>query len=148
LEVRERAPLTGVDQLPDNSRDCFGREKHAEYRDDMGGVGSFNRVNRTLYIAKMAESPDKKQTEETLLRHFGEWGKIVKCESRSRPHIYPGLREGILRKVMVPVLRYTGNILYNRGIAFVTYESEHNASFAKEAMANQSMDMEEILNVR
>jgi hypothetical protein len=44
--------------------------------------------------------------------------------------------------------RYTGNILYNRGIAFVTYESEHNASFAKEAMANQSMDMEEILNVR
>lgn len=42
----------------------------------------------------------------------------------------------------------SGNILYNRGIAFVTYESEHQASFAKEAMANQSMDMEEILNVR
>ena len=46
----------------------------------MGGVGSFNRVNRTLYIAKMGESPDKNQTKETLLRHFGEWGKIVKCE--------------------------------------------------------------------
>lgn len=41
-----------------------------------------------------------------------------------------------------------GNILYNRGIGFVSYESEHNASFAKEAMANQSMDMDEILNVR
>jgi hypothetical protein len=30
----------------------------------------------------------------------------------------------------------------------VSYESEHSASFAKEAMANQSMDMDEILNVR
>jgi hypothetical protein len=108
-----------TDQLPDNSRDCFGREKHGEYRDDMGGVGSFNRVNRTLYIARMMESPDKKQTEETLMRHFGEWGKIVKW-----------------------------NILYTRGIAFVTYESEVQAQFAKEAMANQSMDLEEILNVR
>jgi RNA recognition motif-containing protein len=46
----------------------------------MGGVGSFNRSNRTLYIGKMQESPDKKQTEETMLRHFGEWGKIVKCK--------------------------------------------------------------------
>jgi len=48
----------------------------------MGGVGSFNRANRTLYIGKMQESPDKKQTEETMLRHFGEWGKIVKCTLR------------------------------------------------------------------
>lgn len=46
----------------------------------MGGVGSFNRQNRTLYIGKIQESPDKKQMTETLLRHFGEWGKIVKCE--------------------------------------------------------------------
>lgn len=42
----------------------------------------------------------------------------------------------------------SGNILYNRGIAFVTYEHDGNASFAKEAMANQSLDMEEVLNVR
>ena len=41
-----------------------------------------------------------------------------------------------------------GNVLYNRGIAFITYESEHNASFAKEAMSNQSLDSEEVLNVR
>ena len=42
----------------------------------------------------------------------------------------------------------SGNILYNRGIGFVMYEHEANASFAKEAMANQSLDMDEILNVR
>ena len=73
--------MRGPDQLLDHSRDCFGREKHAEYRDDMGGVGSFNRSNRTLYIGKMQESPDKNQTIETLMRHFEEWGKIVKCGS-------------------------------------------------------------------
>ena len=30
--------------------DCFGRDKHSDYRDDMGGVGSFMRQNRTLYV--------------------------------------------------------------------------------------------------
>lgn len=40
------------------------------------------------------------------------------------------------------------NILHNRGVAFVTYVSDLNAGFAKEAMANQSMDGDEILNVR
>lgn len=30
----------------------------------------------------------------------------------------------------------------------MTYESDANASFAKEAMANQSLDMDEVLNVR
>jgi hypothetical protein len=41
----------------------------------------------------MAESPDKKQTEETLLRHFGEWGKIVKCELWSSSHWFLGRRD-------------------------------------------------------
>jgi hypothetical protein len=42
----------------------------------------------------------------------------------------------------------TVNILHNRGVAFVTYASDLNAGFAKEAMANQSLDGDEILNVR
>jgi hypothetical protein len=46
----------------------------------MGGVGSFNRTNRTLYVGKVHESPDRDQGKETLLRHFGEWGKIERCE--------------------------------------------------------------------
>ena len=28
--------------------DCFGRDKFSDYRDDMGGVGSFMRQNRTV----------------------------------------------------------------------------------------------------
>jgi pre-mRNA-splicing factor CWC2 len=39
-------------------------------------------------------------------------------------------------------------VLQHRSVAFVTYESELSAQFAKEAMACQSLDNDEILNVR
>lgn len=39
-------------------------------------------------------------------------------------------------------------VLNSRGVAFVTYSNEANAQFAKEAMAHQSLDHNEILNVR
>ncbi|EPY50957.1 RNA-binding protein Cwf2 [Schizosaccharomyces cryophilus OY26] len=53
--------------------DCFGREKHADYRDDMGGVGSFLRQNHTLYIGGIQPTDD---IEEVVARHFAEWGDI------------------------------------------------------------------------
>ncbi|KAI6168178.1 hypothetical protein EDD17DRAFT_1532429 [Pisolithus thermaeus] len=105
--------------LPDSSKDCFAREKFADYRDDMGGVGSFNRQNRTLYIGRIKETGPGPETEEIVIRHFREWGEIEK----------------------IRVLQY-------RSVAFVTYKSEFNAQFAKEAMACQSLDNDEILNVR
>ena len=39
-------------------------------------------------------------------------------------------------------------MLQYRSVAFVTYENELSAQFAKEAMACQSLDNDEILNVR
>lgn len=39
-------------------------------------------------------------------------------------------------------------VLNSRGVGFVTYSNEANAQFAKEAMAHQSLDHNEILNVR
>lgn len=39
-------------------------------------------------------------------------------------------------------------VLQYRGVAFVTYIHEVNAQFAREAMSCQSMDNDEILNVR
>ena len=39
-------------------------------------------------------------------------------------------------------------ILNSRGVAFVTYMNEVNAQFAKVAMAHQSLDHNEILNIR
>ncbi|KAL1642059.1 Pre-mRNA-splicing factor [Diplodia intermedia] len=53
--------------------DCFGRDKHADYRDDMGGVGSFMRQNRTLYVGRIHVTDD---IEEIVARHFQEWGQI------------------------------------------------------------------------
>lgn len=57
--------------------------------------------------------------EEVVARHFAEWGQI----DRTR-------------------------VLTSRGVAFVTYTNEANSQFAKEAMAHQSLDHNEVLNVR
>ncbi|KAI9374937.1 hypothetical protein BJX61DRAFT_540332 [Aspergillus egyptiacus] len=96
--------------------DCFGRDKFSDYRDDMGGVGSFMRQNRTLYVGRIHVTDD---IEEVVSRHFAEWGQIDRVR-----------------------------VLTSRGVAFVTYTNEANAQFAKEAMAHQSLDHSEILNVR
>ncbi|KAG2340707.1 hypothetical protein BDR05DRAFT_889440 [Suillus weaverae] len=105
--------------LPDSSKDCFARDKFSDYRDDMGGVGSFNRQNRTLYVGRIKETGPGPETEDIVTRHFKEWGEIER----------------------IRVLQY-------RSVAFVTYVSEFGAQFAKEAMACQSLDNDEILNVR
>ncbi|KAG8681773.1 Pre-mRNA-splicing factor [Ceratobasidium sp. 395] len=105
--------------MEDSSKDCFARDKFSDYRDDMGGVGSFTRQNRTLYIGRIKETGPGSETEEIVRRHFKMWGEIV----------------------FLRVLQY-------RSVAFVTYADEANAQFAKEAMACQSMDNDEILNVR
>lgn len=102
--------------------DCFGRDKFADYRDDMGGTGSFLRSNRTLYVGRINESSGSKTSEtveQVVSRHFQEWGKIERIR-----------------------------VLNDRGVAFVTYSNEANAQFAKEAMAHQSLDNDEVLNVR
>lgn len=57
--------------------------------------------------------------EEVVARHFQEWGQIDRIR-----------------------------VLTQRGVAFVTYSNEANAQFAKESMSCQSLDHNEILNVR
>ncbi|KAL9617034.1 MAG: hypothetical protein Q9160_008151 [Pyrenula sp. 1 TL-2023] len=96
--------------------DCFGRDKHSDYRDDMGGVGTFMRQNRTLYVGRIHVTDD---IEEVVARHFQEWGNVDRIR-----------------------------VLTARGVAFVTYTNEANSQFAKEAMAHQSLDHDEILNLR
>lgn len=103
------------DIFPSNV-DCFGRDKFSDYRDDMGGVGSFMRVNRTLYVGRIHVTDD---IEEVVARHFQEWGQIERIR-----------------------------VLPSRGVAFVTYTHLSNSEFAKEAMAHQSLDHNETLNVR
>ncbi|KAK0720653.1 hypothetical protein B0H67DRAFT_485575 [Lasiosphaeris hirsuta] len=96
--------------------DCFGRDRFSDYRDDMGGVGSFSRQNRTIYIGRIHVTDD---IEEIVARHMAEWGQVERVR-----------------------------VLNTRGVAFITYMNEANAQFAKEAMAHQSLDHNEVLNVR
>lgn len=108
--------LPGIYDIYNPNIDCFGRDKHADYRDDMGGVGSFMRQNRTLYVGRIHVTDD---IEEIVARHFQEWGEIERVR-----------------------------VLTARGVAFVTYVNEANSQFAKEAMAHQALDNNEVLNVR
>ncbi|KAH9986460.1 hypothetical protein BJV77DRAFT_60658 [Russula vinacea] len=86
-------------------------------RSDMGrgGVGTFTRQNRTLYLGCIKETGAGPETEEVVNRDFKEWDKIE--------HV---------------------SVLQNRSVAFVTYVSEHHTQFSKEAMARQSLDNDEI----
>ncbi|KAH6715492.1 hypothetical protein BKA61DRAFT_549595 [Leptodontidium sp. MPI-SDFR-AT-0119] len=108
--------LPGIHDMFNPNVDVFGRDKHSDYRDDMGGVGSFMRQNRTVYVGRIHVSDD---IEEVVARHFAEWGQVERIR-----------------------------VLNTRGVAFITYSNEANAQFAKEAMAHQSLDHSEILNVR
>ncbi|KAI0146346.1 hypothetical protein GGR57DRAFT_287247 [Xylariaceae sp. FL1272] len=108
--------LPGIHDIFNPNVDCFGRDKHSDYRDDMGGVGSFMRQNRTIYVGRIHVTDD---IEEIVARHFAEWGQVERIR-----------------------------VLNTRGVGFITYSNEANAQFAKEAMAHQSLDHEEILNVR
>jgi len=57
----------------DLTHDICGRERHRTYRDDMGGVGSFARDNRTLYVTGLKRSNN---LEEIVTGHFIEWGEL------------------------------------------------------------------------
>ncbi|SOV08860.1 related to CWC2 - involved in mRNA splicing [Ustilago sp. UG-2017a] len=164
--------LPRPNDFPSQGRDCFGREKLGNYKDDMSGTGSLSKINRTLYVGRIHEEhgvslptstnsawrdggktlkggrsvndiknkngPRPKQdpksyrpqhnsvrpetdnaTERVVRRHFSEWGEIDRLR-----------------------------VLTGRSCAFVTYKYEANAQFAKEAMLNQALDHDEIINVR
>jgi hypothetical protein len=51
----------------------------------MGGVGSFQRENRTLYVGRIKETGPGPDTEEVVRRHFSEWGEIDRCKQSFLP---------------------------------------------------------------
>ena len=104
----------------DLTRDCFGRERHSEVRDDQSGVGSFSvdaETARTLYVGGIAVSP--RNIQSVVEKHFREWGEIENMK-----------------------------VLAAKGVAFVRYKNRANAEFAREAMQQQTLGNREVLNVR
>lgn len=115
---------TRVDQAKlDMTHDIFGRERHREDRQDMGGVGSMFRENRTLYVnLGGASSYGTERLQDMIRRTFGQFGNIEKL-----------------------------SVKLEKGIAFVTYDIRASAEFAKECVSGQSLlgsTMNEILDVR
>ena len=99
------------------THDVFGRERHARAREDNGGVGSFARKARTLFVYYGGDSAgtidghrSKDKIQELLLSNFGEWGHVEDV------HVMP-----------------------TKCIAFIRFTHRTSAEFAKEAMAGQSL---------
>ncbi|KAF9933593.1 Pre-mRNA-splicing factor [Linnemannia zychae] len=109
---------TRQDQV-DIGKDVFGRERFDEHLEDRGGVGSMRSDSKTLYVGRIHVSPSPTEMEAIVEKHFRPWGELERIK-----------------------------ILRDKGVAFVTFQNRLNAEFAKEAMTYQSLDHEEILNIR
>lgn len=100
-------------------KDIFGRTRHGSDRDDMGGVGNFNRNNRTLYVGGViSKEESQKETEKMVKKDFSEFGE----------------------------LEYV-RVIPSKCIAFVRYKLRAAAEFAHIAMSDQKTPYGE-LNVR
>lgn len=122
------------DDVIETTIDCFGRDKFTDFRQDMGGVGGFLKENRTLYVGRIAVTDN---VEQVIERQFGQFGALERGTIITFVCVYER-----------PNLCMTVRILKGRGVAFVTYRSRANAEFAREAMMNQSLENNEIVNVR
>ena len=116
-----RPPTIADDGVASQTHDCFGRERHKDHKDDMGGAGSFESPSRTLYVGRLRT--DKWGTDDELKddieKQFGEFGEVE--------HV---------------------NLIPAKNIAFVRYRFRSGAEFGKEAMANQTLGQGEVLNVK
>jgi hypothetical protein len=120
---KHRVPTKFDDENSDQMIDIFGRERHANHKDDMGGVGSFLKECKSLYISEieLEESvPDSVQKlEAQIWKLFHPWGPIVSVR-----------------------------VIPSRRIAFVRFEYRSAAEFAKVACANQPCGISDAINVR
>ena len=103
----------------DVMKDCFGRERHESVRDDQSGVGSFTVDDETSRTLYVGGIVRTPGMHSVVYKHFKEWGLIDNVR-----------------------------VLDNKGVAFVRYNDRSNAEFAMEAMQRQSLDNNEVLNIR
>lgn len=138
-----------VDQ-PDQGHDIFGRGKHGGYRDDMGGVGSIQRVNRTLYVGRITEESDGAARMAGRGAQGGsEFGNGGKGWNYTMKREQMSLTERVLHRHFSEFGELERvRVLHTRGCGFITFFKEVDAQFAKEAMMNQSLDHDECINLR
>lgn len=106
----------------DNSKDIFGRARFATHRKDNMGVGNYLHDTRTLRLSDFCVNTNSENFAiagyELLWRHCSAFG--------------------ILEDIY---------FLPTDNIAFVRYKHRCMAEFSKEALADQSLDNDEVLTV-
>ncbi|KAL8431387.1 hypothetical protein Efla_001742 [Eimeria flavescens] len=110
---KHRIPTLEDESTLEWSRDIFGRERHRDHRDDMGGAGSFNHECRTLFVGGLQIDPLEedglRSLEKFLWEAFGAWGDVQEVR-----------------------------VIPKKLIGFVTFAYRVQAEFAKVAMADQN----------
>lgn len=75
-----RVPTAEDNERLDDLHDIFGRERFAQHRDDMSGVGSFTDDCRTLFVGDLkvhrVHPNAEEKTEQLIRQQFGLWGPI------------------------------------------------------------------------
>ncbi|KAL8454564.1 hypothetical protein Emed_000285 [Eimeria media] len=111
---KHRVPTLEDEATLEWSRDIFGRERHRDHRDDMGGAGSFNHECKTLFVGGLQVDPLEEDgirgLEKFLWEAFGAWGDVQAVR-----------------------------VIPKKLIGFVTYAYRVQAEFAKVAMADQNV---------
>lgn len=69
-----RIPTADDERTLPTGQDCFGRERHVEDRNDMGGVGSFSRTRFVLFIGRITEMDSAKVEVRTSAGHAAQVG--------------------------------------------------------------------------
>ncbi|EDV25509.1 Pre-mRNA-splicing factor cwc2 [Trichoplax sp. H2] len=77
-------PLENDNRKIDLAHDVFGRERFRSHRDDMGGIGSFDKETRTLYVGGLHHRDNQ---ESILEEEFGEWGEIEDVRYIPKLHV-------------------------------------------------------------
>jgi hypothetical protein len=120
---KHRVPTKKDSDECDQMVDIFGRERHAQHTDHMGGVGSFLKECKSLYISEIEleqDIPDAVQKlEAQLWQLFHPWGPIENIR-----------------------------VIPSKRIAFLKVGYRAAAEFAKVACANQPCGKSEAINVR
>ncbi|KAF7456853.1 putative pre-mRNA-splicing factor cwc2 [Cryptosporidium felis] len=120
-----RIPTEEDDRLVSPMYDVFGRERHAQHKDDMSGTGSFNKECRTIFVGDLYINRSKSNyleaVNKVIRKEFSVWGPVDYIR-----------------------------VIPSKNIAFIRYFLRSSAEFAKAAMENQIIfkDQKEPIIVR
>ncbi|CAK0833067.1 unnamed protein product [Prorocentrum cordatum] len=118
-----RIPTPADAKKCDMVHDIFGRQKHREPRDDMGGVGCLHSPCDTVFVGDLFFDRTRvdaiQEVEQDIHQAFGEWGEIQQVR-----------------------------VIPSKALGFVRYKYRASAEFAMIAMNNQRLGKSQCIKVK